>query len=120
MQSRMTICQWLLVLTTMILSVCFIRAEPMNAEQVRVAVEALKRLKGVNLEANPPLMTAVHKVLDSAKGTPQFVELVKELKIKGQEAALLEYAARHPKDASGLDAIRLVLANGDLELVRQG
>jgi len=86
--------------------------------ELRWAVEALKRLKGMDLEANPGVKAAVLKVLDSTRGTPQFVELVKEFGIKGQSPALLEFAMQHPEQSVGVDALRLVLANGDSELVK--
>src|SRR5689334_5130490 len=49
-----------------------------RSDRTAVAVEALKRLKGIDLESNPALKSAVLKVLESTKGTPQFVELVRE------------------------------------------
>lgn len=92
-------------------------AEP--SDRAAVAVEALRRLKGVDLEANPALKRAVETILTSVKGTPQFVELVREFNVKGQEPALLELALKHPSDAAGVDALRLLLANGGLPLIQQ-
>ncbi|MEW6159469.1 MAG: c-type cytochrome [Verrucomicrobiota bacterium] len=94
---------------------------PARAEDVRpddrttVAIEALKRLKDVDLESNPALKGAVLKVLDQVRGTPQFVEIVREFQWKGQEPALLEYALNNPNESSGVEAMRLVLAGGNLD-----
>jgi len=88
-----------------------------RSDRTAVAVEALKRLKGIDLESNPALKLAVLKVLESTKGTPQFVELVREFKIKGQSRALLAFAIEHPEETAGADAIRLVLGEGDLPLI---
>jgi putative heme-binding domain-containing protein len=55
--------------------------------------------------------------VESTKGTPQFVELIRDFKIQGQEASLLEFAADHPNDAAGVEAIRLVLAGDNQQLV---
>jgi hypothetical protein len=68
-----------------------------GAEQDRpnsVALEALNRLKGIDLESNPAVKTAVLKILEQVKGTPQFVEIVRDFKIKGQESALLDFACK--------------------------
>lgn len=92
-------------------------AAPLTADVVRsddpgrtaIALEALSRLKGMDLEANPALKTAVLRVLDSIKGSPQFVEVVRDFKIKGQEQALLEFALLHPSETAGAEAGRLIL-----------
>jgi putative heme-binding domain-containing protein len=88
-----------------------------NSDRISIAVEALQRLRGVDLEANPALKSAVLKLVESTKGTPQFVELIRDFKIQGQEASLLEFAADHPNDAAGVEAIRLVLAGDNQQLV---
>jgi len=74
----------------------------------------LSRLKGIDLDANPGVKTAVLKLLDQTRGTPQFVEIVRDFKITGQEEALLEFAEHNPASSSGADAMRLVL-NGQNE-----
>jgi len=66
-----------------------------------VAIEALSRLKGMDLEANPSLKAAVLKVLETTRGTPQFVELVRDFKIKGQAGELLAFAASNPTNSDG-------------------
>jgi putative heme-binding domain-containing protein len=79
-------------------------------DQTAIQIEALSRLKNVDLEANPALKAAVSKVLEKAAGTPQFVELVREFNLKGQGSALLDYALKNPKENSGIDAFRLAVA----------
>ena len=80
-------------------------------ERTAIAIEALSRMKGMDLEANPAIKTAVLKVLADVRGRPQFVELVRDFQIKDQNPALLEMAIRNPGDATGVDALRLVLEN---------
>ena len=80
-----------------------------QTDRTTVAIEALSRLKGIDLEANPAVKTAVLKVLDQIRGTPQFVELVRDFKIKDQEPALLEIAIQNPNNAAGVDAAKLIL-----------
>lgn len=74
-----------------------------------VALEALERLKGIDLDANPAVKNALLKVLEQVKGTPQFVEIVRDFKIAGQETVLLDYAAKQPSSSAGAEAMRLVL-----------
>jgi len=80
-----------------------------QTEHTAVAIEALSRLKGIDLEANPAVKTAVLKVLDQIRGKPQFVELVRDFKIKDQDPALLEIAIQNPNNAAGVDAAKLIL-----------
>jgi putative heme-binding domain-containing protein len=84
-----------------------------------IAVEALSRLKGVDLEANPALKAAVTNILAQIRGKPQFVELVRQFRIKDQEEALLEYAVANPASPGGADAVRLILENRREDLLKQ-
>src|SRR4051794_16240285 len=78
-------------------------AAPIDTNRLALQVEALKRLKGTDFESKPALKAAVQRVLQASRGTPQFVELVRELKIKGEAPALIDYATQHSADASGVD-----------------
>lgn len=86
------------------------RAQAPNA----VAIEALSRLKGMDLEANPSLKAAVLKVLASTKGTPQFVEIVRDFKLKGHGGELLAYAEANPTKSEGVEALRMAVAEDGL------
>lgn len=81
-----------------------------HAQVDATAIEALSRLKGIDLEANPGLKAAVLKVLDKTKGTPQFIEIVRDFEIKGQSKELIDFAAKHPTDSTGVEALRLAVA----------
>lgn len=85
-----------------------------DATKRSINLEALSRLKGVDLEANPSVKAVVMKLLDQLRGTPQFVEIVRDFNIRGQTQALLESAASDPEGATGVEAMRLVLKNGEL------
>lgn len=80
-----------------------------DPERTALAVEALSRLQNVDLESNPKLKEAVLRVLAATHGTPAFVRLVKQFKVVGQAEGLLETAAAHPQDESGVEAVRLLL-----------
>lgn len=93
-------------------------AEPAVARN-SVQIEALSRLKGMDLEANPAVKAAVMRVVETTRGTADFVELVRDFGIKDQEAALLDYALAHPKESAGVEAMRLVLGHENTSLLRQ-
>ncbi len=83
------------------------------------AVEALRRLKGMDLEANPAVKGALLRVVEASRGTPLFVEWVRDFRLKGEEAGLLDVAARHPGDPSAGEAMRLVLKSAGLDPLRR-
>ena len=89
-------------------------AEP---EKTALAVEALSRLQGMDLNANPKLKQTVLKVLQRTRGTPSFVKLVQQFNLTGQNAGLLEVVVAQPASESGVEAMRLILASGDTALV---
>ncbi len=93
-------------------------AEP-GADRIALAVEALTRLEGVDLNANAALKGRILQVLDKTRGTPAFVKLVQHFKLPDQNAGLLEVAVSQPSGESGVEAMRLVLASGGAALVRQ-
>lgn len=75
----------------------------------QAALEALQRLKGIDLEANPALKGAILRVLDGTRGTAQFVDLVRDFSLADQEPGLWEVAAKLPDESAGVDAVRLLL-----------
>jgi putative heme-binding domain-containing protein len=82
-----------------------------------IPLEALSRLKGIDLESNPAVKTAVLKILEQVKGTPQFVEIVGDFKIKGQDSALLDFACKQPASSAAAEAVRIVLHNDGTKLI---
>lgn len=88
-------------------------AQPIEPAKLNTMIEALTRLGPEAVNANPKLKEALGKVLAATRGTPQFVQLVEQFKVAGQNAGLLEVAAKHPADESGVTALRLVLTSGD-------
>lgn len=93
---------WTLLLSTRVLA----RTLP---DDVRVKLEALNRLKGVDLQSNPSLQAAVTRIVEQTRGEPEFVGLVKDFQLPGQEAALADWVRRHPDHGSAVDALRLLL-----------
>lgn len=87
------------------------QAESGAPDRRTIALEALSRLKGIDLEANPAVKNAVMKVLETTRGTPDFVKLVQDFQIKGQERGLMEVAVNHPAGSAGVDAMKMLLAD---------
>jgi putative heme-binding domain-containing protein len=83
-----------------------------------INLEALSRLKGLDLDANPSVKAVVLKLLDQVRGAPQFVELVRDFKIQGQDPGLLEIAADEPASTAGVEAMRLVLSHSNADLLQ--
>ena len=90
-----------------------------DSNRLAIALEALSRLKGMDLNANPGVKAAVLNLLDQVRSTPQFVELVRDFKIKDQEAALLEISIKHPASSEGVEAMRMILNGPKAGLVKQ-
>ncbi|HZQ46087.1 MAG TPA: HEAT repeat domain-containing protein, partial [Verrucomicrobiae bacterium] len=92
---------------------------PVLAAPVRnaISLEVLNRLKNINVEANPALKSTLLKALDATRGTTDFVELVRNFHLQGQNQGLLQIALQHPSDQSGSEAIKLVLESRDLALL---
>ena len=94
------------------------RAADADADRIRLAVDALTRLEGINLDANPTMKERVLKVLDKTRGTPDFVRLVQHFQFKNQNAGLLEVALSQPSGESGVEAIRMILSCGDSTVLK--
>ncbi len=74
------------------------------------ALEALQRLKGLDLEANPTLKAAVLRVVEGTRGTPAFVELVRDFRLPDQQPGLLDVAERVPETTAAAEAVKMVLS----------
>jgi putative heme-binding domain-containing protein len=82
---------------------------PPPPDRITIAIEALKRLKDVDPEKNPSVKAVLNKVLEATKGTPQFVEIVRDFNLKGQEPALLDIVIKNPSSSAAAEATRLLL-----------
>lgn len=79
------------------------------SDDVRIKLEALSRLKGTDLRANPALEAAVTKIVGQTRGEPEFVGLVKDFQLQGQEVALADFVRARPEDPASIEALRLLL-----------
>ena len=75
--------------------------------------EALVRLKGTEAISNPAVVTAFESALSKARGTPQFVELVRDFGAKGQGPALLDTAIKFATEPVAADALKVFFTEPD-------
>lgn len=95
-------------------------AEPPPLDpQVSVQVEALNRLKGIDLEANAAVKGAVLKVIEKTRGTAAFVDLVQDFAIAGQNEALLDFALTYPAHGSAPVALKRVFEDNGSALIER-
>jgi HEAT repeat protein len=68
----------------------------LGKESEEIAVEALQRLKDVDLSRHTQAHAALENLLASTRGTARYVDLVRDFKVKGQSAGLLEFIEKAP------------------------
>ncbi len=83
-----------------------------------VAAEALARVKNVNLN-DPSRRKAFDVVLENAKGTKRFVELVEQFKLDDRDGDLVTLAVERPADAVGVAAVQSLLRRERTEPLEQ-
>ena len=98
-------------------SAALVQLASLDNAATEITREALTRLKGTDLAADPKLAAALTRTLDRARGTPQFIALVRDFGAKNQAAALLETAVAIGADSAAGDAVKLVLADRDADQV---
>lgn len=107
------------ILAFLILALASTRAEPEAPARPKVALEALQRLKGMDLEANPSLKAAVDKIVEGARGTPDFIQIARILELCGEHPEILAIALKEgaASDAA-VEGIRLILAHDGAGLIQ--
>ncbi|HZI73091.1 MAG TPA: hypothetical protein VFD73_03535 [Gemmatimonadales bacterium] len=106
----------LLFAILVLLTGSFSRADD-AADRLTLAVDALTRLEGIDLQANPAMKERVLLVLAKTRGTANFVRLVRHFSLPDQDPGLLDVAVALPKDEYGVEAIRMLLADGRTNLL---
>ena len=79
---------------------------------------ALTRLNKLKLTDYPAVKAALLRTLDQVKGKPDFVEMIRAFNLSGMQGILLEMAASEPSQASGVDAMRLLMESRNETLIR--
>jgi putative membrane-bound dehydrogenase-like protein len=82
--------------------------------------EAISRLKNFDVAKNPRHAAALDKVLDGAKGTPSFIEMVGKFNVAKRYPELLVIAQKQPTEQIGIDAIRTLFDKDQVKLIQAG
>ncbi|MDR3404426.1 MAG: NPCBM/NEW2 domain-containing protein [Chthoniobacter sp.] len=75
-----------------------------------LAGEALLRLKNLDLAANPGVKAVLDKSLTASRGTPRFIEIVRDFHLQGQGQAIMDAALSNVSDPLANEGLKLVLA----------
>jgi putative membrane-bound dehydrogenase-like protein len=84
--------------------------------QRQISFEALERLDVSDLKVNPNLQHVLKQLLASVS-TTDFVRIVQKFKLQEQDEGLLKAALDQPSSESGIEAVRIILANHDAALL---
>jgi putative membrane-bound dehydrogenase-like protein len=95
-----------------IVELAFGGVEGDDAKKNLVSAEAINRLQGFDLKAKPEYQAALERVLESKKGTVDYVKLVDKFDLKDHDANLLKLAQEHPEEQVGVEAVRSLLGRG--------
>ena len=68
---------------------------------------------------NPRVREVIAKVLDSAKGTPAFIDLVDQFDVKDRNEEVLAVALQTPNQQSAATAVRILIKNGGTGLIEK-
>ncbi len=89
----------------------------MRVEKPSSRERHVARLQGVNVASNAELAEALGIVLDSSRGTQQFVSLVNSFQVEDRYPELLELAQQQAESQLGVDALRVLLDRGQRDLI---
>ncbi len=101
----------------------FAEDAPIDDEKLRKAklyADVVMRLKDTDLNTDAKTKGMVEKALKANDGLPAYVDIIDAFKLKDYDDQLLTIAAAHPDDATGASALRVVLANNNLDAVNRG
>lgn len=89
-----------------------------GAQTQFLQAEALQRLQGFDISAQPEHLAALNQVLDSSGDSEQFVRLIGKFSVADRYDDLLALARRHAHDQLAIEAIRTLLDRDQLALIR--
>jgi len=99
-----------LLLSTLLLTGGVRAAEDEALAKARSALEAVRRLKDVDLQAKPALKAAIDRLAVQLQGQPELVELTRDFHLTNQFPAVFRFVIDHPTDPATGDGLRLLLA----------
>jgi putative heme-binding domain-containing protein len=86
-------------------------ADDEHLRKAKLYADVVMRLKGADLSSDAKTKSLVDKALTANQGLPAFVEIADAFQITDRDPDLLRLAVRFRADATGAQAVRLVLAH---------
>lgn len=77
--------------------------------QAFIVTEALNRLPGFDLTKEPAKLAMLNKVLDSSRGTVQFLTLVDRFNLQSRYAEIVDILATQPDSSLAVDAVKMLV-----------
>ena len=90
-----------------------------EAAQDATIVETLLRLENFDLSSSAKAKAAVLRFVEHNLGSERAMELLKKFKIAEANDLMVKLAAQKPTDSAGVDAARMLLADGGMETLKQ-
>lgn len=90
------------------------------ARQHLVAAEAIGRIKAFDIKKKPKHRDRLSMVLDGTRGSTQFVQLVERFHVNDRYPELLALAQEKPDEQAGVEAVRVLISQSQLELIDTG
>ncbi|MCA9167486.1 MAG: c-type cytochrome, partial [Planctomycetales bacterium] len=84
----------------------------------RIRAEAVSRLNPAAMKNDPARRTQIESILDLARGTRRFVELVRQFNLTERYPEIVSLAREHSADSLGIDATRLLLDANQWDLIQ--
>lgn len=112
-----------MLLLANVAAISFAEDAPVDDEKLRKAklyADVVMRLKDTDLSTDAKTKGMVEKALKANEGLPAYVEIIEVFRLKEYDDQLIAIAATHPDDATGASALRVVLANNNLDAVTRG
>ncbi len=81
-----------------------------------ILVETLGRLKNLDPAKAAAVKGQVARLLDGAKGTPEFVQLCEQFDVTDRGDELVAFVAAHPTDVAAAAALRVIVKNNPASL----
>jgi putative membrane-bound dehydrogenase-like protein len=91
-----------------------------GSRQELILLEAVARLKGLDIKKDPRHLAAVEGLLDRHRGTTLFVELVDKFSVASRYPELLTVAQKNAEGQLGVSAVRVLLDKGQVDLLARG
>jgi len=87
--------------------------------RLTLALEALNRLNGMELDDKPEVRRILKELLARVRGTPQFIQIVRDCNLRDEDPSLIAMATLNPDSSQAVEALRLVLNHAQSNLLNK-